>query len=153
MNSIARAVVDRPPAILPLEMEAKTVISFSAEERALVANALPSIALAFPDRDHESSEDWASWRSLRQLLQPEIVFDSERLGAAAAAVKVAGERLQERSHLSWWRQQIGESFVPPLASPPEAVLAESAQLALVSLQQLEELVADARALAGLALPV
>lgn len=131
-------------------MEAKTVISFSPEERAAVASQLPSLALAFPHRDEEGDEDSEMWRALRKLLQPDMLFDQPWLDRIALALAVARQRLSERSSVSWWRQEIGE--LPSLGTPPEKVLAEAAQQAVRNLDQLEELVGNARAICGLALP-
>lgn len=131
-------------------MLSKQVVIFDSDEQRETRDLLAQLALAFPDRDDEGSEDAVRWRLLKRLSQHDGQFDADLLASIGHVLEVAADRLAERSAESFWLP-VGAGKAPiavPGSAPPSAVLAESARSGLVCLERLRQLVVQAAALAA-----
>jgi hypothetical protein len=127
-------------------MHTKIAVVLDEQERQEVQRLLPSIALAFPERDDERSADFELWKSLRRLGHHDAELDPKLLGYIHGAIDVAADRLAAGADPSHWRPADIDTTQVPGSSAPEQVLAESAQMALRNLRELQELAGQAAAL-------
>lgn len=131
-------------------MESKRVVMLDSNEQFEARDCLSQIALAFPDRDEEGSEDSLGWKQLKRLSQHDAELDAETLTVIKEVLERAADRLVAYSDETVWSPPGGAALATvPGSASPASVLAETARIGLVNLERLGELVKQASALVTL----